>query len=377
MMYKLLTLFAVISLSIIGWRCKQPMQYEFLQNVSNGTTLGFLTISRSEYVSVIDLDKNLHLGNIHGAPNVLLEGVAISSDREYVFLRTHFSTSSSHFLLNKGTGLVKKIDIRLGRRTALLDAKFHPNKNTLFSAATVFGEGQNISISGVPEILVFDLSDSLRLTRRISVPENVKILGYLAISPDGNFLAVSTRTNDTFGLPEPILLFDLNKNESIAEIKAGRLPFSPVFSADSRHLYVPLSGERSVAVVDIERKPITTTLRPSFVDSAWAKKTNIGVPVLGPDQRHLYLTFGDVEIDFNGLIIIDTFSDSIREEITYDFRGRHLAFGSDPSKLYITTTPDRNIIVFDLRQEKKINEFSYNVEGELPSGFFSLPKTSP
>lgn len=369
-MVKYLGLLLAFLQGLLGWHCGASPRSPLAGIATDDAALGYIAVHRSEFIAVVDLEQKTHRGNIHAKPQVLLESIALAEKSKAMILRPHTISSQSLFLLDRTTGAIREINPWPDKlRHYIDDIKFLPDGKHLLAAVTVYDE---MAVASVElDVLVLSESwDSLRILEKIAAPDNIKKLGHVAISADGHLAAVVVRTHGTFGVPEPILIFDYRQKTWLGQVLAGSFPFMPVFASDSRHLFVPTMGDRSMVVIDALSLERLCVLSPSFVDSAWATQVNIGPPVLSPDGNQLYYTFSDVASDLNGLVRVDISKRKIVDETMLDFDGLHLAFGRDPQIIYMTTL-NREIVAFDLKEKKKVGTFSFDIKGGVPTRFLS------
>lgn len=132
---------------------------------------------------------------------------------------------------------------------------------------------------GTNQIAVVEL-ESEEVVELIEVDGPPHALVQFAVSPDGRRLVVSTE------LTHQLLIYDLAEPARpafVAAVDVGSRPWHPVFTPDSRQVYLGNKGANTVSVVDVESGRVVDVIRHEGIAEPHGA-------ALGPDGRTVYIS---------------------------------------------------------------------------------------
>lgn len=314
---------------------------------------GYLS-SRQGKVSRIDLETLKNAGAIFTSENSIDN--AISHDGRYI-ATAEYHPGGVSILDAASLKLVKRIDAIVERNGIKIESRV---------TGMVDAPGNRfvcVLIEGA-EIWIIDTTDG-KFTVEHRIPTSTDMPYDAMITPDGRYYVVGHMSSDhvtVLDLKHPekgvkeISLRDPSKTYD--ESVPVKLPHMASWAVTGKWIFVPLVGEKRVAVLDRETW--------KFVQS---------IPVLGhpvytvgsPNQQELWVSFSGEDVD-RFVQVVDTETLKVKKTLEVGGRIYHMDFTPRGSYVLVSANRDNKLVL--------VNATTYEIEDEQtvnsPSGIFGV-----
>lgn len=250
---------------------------------------------------------------------------------------------------NRSATLLFVVDAKDGR-VNVLDVATDKVKKQIAVGSGPEGIGMSPSGNEVAACIEDDNEVVLIDTKTLEVTQRIAIHGanpeHCVFSPDGRWLLTSNENSND------IDIIDLQKNVSLAALKASNHPRGIAFLPGRDVAYVAAEGANVVDVFDIKAKKLLRSL-PAPLRPAGA--------VASADGRFVYITNGGA----GSVSVFDTQSEKSVVEILVGKRPWNSALTRDGSKLYVPNGRSNSVSVIDTVKRVVRKEIPV---GQLPWG---------
>jgi len=289
--------------------------------------LAFVANSFSDKLSVIDI-RSMRVNN-HIDVGSDPTGVFLSPDRKKVFV-TNFSGNTITVIDTATQSIAETVQVGQGPSEMAFQSNgqfayvcnLHSstisvidlNKIRVIETIPVHADSLAVSPDGMYLFVTQHAKDSL-LTINTSDYKYVRKLAVKAphgigITPDGQRLYITNA-----GANHTVTVVDPTENRIITSIKVGNTPTGITISPDGSKAYVAVSGDASIAVIDLRTQMMEATIS---IDSTPEKIA------LTPDGNSLFIT----EMISNQLSIINTSTLQIEKTIPLGLGPDGIAIGT-------------------------------------------------